>query len=213
MKTLKISFLFLISLIFVLVSCKSADDDYALPQESKALSPNPELATQLLATQSIWQSLTQADRNSRIVTQARHDLGLTGGACKVWANDAVRAASNVANGNTTQTRTLPLTSSWQGVSESGYTWISSSFVTAITGTGSNLNQAVAGSIIQMRTHLSAGGYTPHTAIVESNNGSSLTFIESNYATPYVVTRRGPISYTTFKNGLEMPTYYTIYLIQ
>ena len=200
-------------MIFVLVSCKSADEDCALPQEAKAISSNHDLATQLLATQSIWESLTQADRNSRIVTQAKHDLGLTGGACKVWANDVVRVASNLANSNTTQSRTLPSTSSWQGVSQSAYYWDYSSYVTTISGTGSNLNLAVAGSIIQMRTHLSAGGYNPHTAIVEINNGSSLTFLESNYATPYVVTRRGPISYATFKSNLESSTYYTIYLIK
>ncbi len=166
--------------------------------------------------QDVWATLTQADRNARIITQAQHDYLLVGGNCKVWTIDVVRVASSVANNWNGVSRALPGTASWQGVASSAYWWDNSdgqNNMRFVTGTSAqNLATVVPGSIIQMRIHMSGGGYTPHTAIVEVNSGGSLTFLESNYNGDYTVRRR-TLTYTQFLASLENSTYYTVYQIK
>lgn len=163
-----------------------------------------------------WTSITQADRNARIIAQAQHDYGLVGGACKPWAYDVVRVASNLANGfygpglTNAYTRLLPATSSFNGEWAAAYYWDSNQYVSGITA--QSLPYIVPGNIIQMRIRMIDGSYTPHTAIVESNTvGQSLTFLESNYSGNYVVGRR-TITYNSFIDSIQNGSYYTVYTI-
>ncbi|GEM_PF-873847 len=177
----------------------------------------------------IWGTLSQSNRNGRIVAQAQYEVGLLAGQCKVFAVEVVRIASNQANGYVypgygnpwdTYTRWLPGTASWAYPGDSSsYFWNSSDpnyqYVTATAGNGTSpLFNVVPGSIIQMRIKLKSGGYTPHTAIVEVNNTSTqvLTLIESNYNGDSYVKRRW-INYPDFVSALEANYEYTIYQIK
>lgn len=173
----------------------------------------------------IWGTLSQSNRNARIVSQAQYEVGLLAGQCKTFAIEVVRIASNQANGlygtySDAYTRWLPVTADWVSYHDySSYYWSNSDsnyqYVTATAGNGtSTLSGAVPGSIIQMRIRLASGGYTPHTAIVEVNNTSTqvLTLIESNYTGDGYVKRRW-INYPDFVSALEANYEYTIYQIK
>jgi hypothetical protein len=169
----------------------------------------------------VWSTLSQANRNSRIVAQAQSAVSPSqlAGQCKSFAVDVVRVASNQANGYT-NTRILPLTADWSYYGDmSSYVWSQSDpnyqYVTATPGNGTSpLFGVVQGSIIQMRIKLAGGGYTPHTTIVEVNNTSTqvLTLIESNYYGDSHVYRRW-INYPDFVSALEANYEYTIYQIK
>lgn len=173
----------------------------------------------------VWGTLSQSDRNARIVSQAQSEVGQLAGQCKTFATEVVRIASNQANGlygtySDSYTRWLPLTADWVSYQDySSYYWSNSDsnyqYVVATSGNGTSpLFGAVPGSIIQMRIKLASGGYTPHTTIVEVNNTSTqvLTLIESNYNGDGYVKRRW-INYPDFVNALEANYEYTIYQIK
>lgn len=174
----------------------------------------------------VWSTLSQSDRNLRILNQAKYEADnvAQAGQCKTFAIEAVRIASNQANGlygvySDPFTRILPMTASWNGVASESYFWSSSDYnyryVTALPGNGINpLFNAVPGSIIQMRIKLKSGGYSPHTSIVEVNNTATqvITLIESNYYGDSLVKRRW-INYPDFVNALEANYEYTIYQIK
>jgi hypothetical protein len=183
---------------------------------------------------NVWSTLSQADRNARIVAQARTTVppypSQLAGECKPFAVDVVRVASNQANGYVWDgvkkppgddfTRTLPYTADWYASNVTGpmtaYFWVYNVNVVSTPGNGySTLPSAVPGSIIQMRMKLVSGGFTPHTAIVEFNDAASqtITLTESNYKGDWKTGRRGPISYYDFIGQLEDPYKYTIYQIK
>lgn len=156
-----------------------------------------------------WSQLTQADRNQRIVTQGLHDVGLVGGACKVWVYDVVRVASNLAGGPTVY---LPPTTN----GGDGWSWVYDSTGHAVSYGQLPLSQVVPGMIIQMRIRTSSGGYLPHTVIVIANssvNGGTLTFVESNYKGDYVVRAGRTATYSAFLSSLEPTNHYTVYVIR
>ena len=158
-----------------------------------------------------WTSLSQSQRNALIVAQARHDVGLTGGNCKTWVNNVVYVASSYV-------RNLPATATWPATGETNaaYWWnpYDPNFAYVTGQTAQNLSTVPSGSIIQMRVKNQSTGVTyPHTAIVESNYNGTMYLLESNYRIPYVVTRRGPLTYADFLATLENPTYYTVYQIK
>ncbi|GEM_PF-6305735 len=109
-----------------------------------------------------WKNLAQWSRDTWILLMAYADnnkyVGLN---CKEWARKIVLSASNgVVN--------LPSTTQ----SGSGWTWYSSPYVQQM----GSISSAAAGNIVQM--NLGAGN--PHTAIVWSNDGSNICWIDSNY---------------------------------
>jgi hypothetical protein len=160
------------------------------------------------ASYANWKSITQNDRNSRIVTQGLHDIGFVGGACKPWVYDVVRVASNLAGGPTVY---LPATTD----NGNGWYWVSDPYGHTVSYGQYPLSLLVPGMIIQMRIRLISGGYGPHTAIVIGNsavNGGTLTFVESNYNGGYVVKTRS-ITYSAFTSSLEPTNHYTVYVIQ
>ena len=155
-----------------------------------------------------WTTITQADRNSRIYTQGLHDVGLKGGACKVWVTDVARVASNLAGGPTVY---LPATAD----NGNGWYWVYDPTGHAVSYGQYPLSLLVPGMIIQMRIRVVGGGYGPHTAIVIGNsavNGGTLTFVESNYTGDYYVKTRST-TYTSFLNSLEPYNHYTVYTIR
>jgi len=155
-----------------------------------------------------WHSTTQADRNQKIVIQAQHDLGLVGGACKVWAYDVVRVASYYAGGPAVSVY-LPLTDN----NGDGYAWVNDGTGNAVSSGALAPASMTPGMIIQMRIHYANGTYGPHTAIVKANSVGTqvLTFLESNYSTPYTVTER-TVSYSAFLASIEPTSHYTVYTI-
>lgn len=166
-----------------------------------------------------WHSDTQATRNQRIVNQANHDLTLNGypgcptcftvgGACKVWAVDVVRVASNLAGGPNVPVW-LPATD--QG--GNGYAWVPDSNVTSYGALAPNSMQP--GMIIQMRLRYVNGTYGPHTAIVFSTSVATqkVTLVESNYNGDYKVKTR-TVSYSWFGSPyIESGNHYTVYQIR
>ncbi len=68
-----------------------------------------------------------------------------------------------------------------------------------------------GMIVQMRTKYANGTYGPHTAMVWTVYGGSITFIESNYTTTYTVDVRS-VSRTAFYNQTENGNHFTVYEI-
>jgi hypothetical protein len=184
---------------------------------------------------NVWGALSQADRNARIVAQARYaaDRTLLAGQCKSFAVDVVRVASNQANGYvwngvTTPpgdgyTRTLPDTAGLVSLGDMlNYYWIPyptdlrSLYVDSTAGYDINpLFGVVPGNIIQMRIRLkNNAGFTPHTSIVEKNNKDTqvLTLIDSNMDNDGLVKRRW-INYPDFVKQLEEKYTYTIYQIR
>lgn len=178
---------------------------------------------------NVWSTLSQPDRNARIVHQAQTTVypypSQLAGECKSFTVDVVRVASNQANGyvwngvtlppHDAYTRTLPQTADWNGLAISSYLWVPDSNVTLTAGNGySTLPNAVAGSIIQMRIQHTGGLFVPHTAIVEWNDTASqtLSLIESNYAIANYTSRR-TVSYSAFVGQLEGYSEYTIYQIK
>ena len=162
-----------------------------------------------------WHDLNQSERNQRIINQAVHDYNpkspIAGGACIIWVRDVVRVASSQAGGSK-----VPVLIPRADNNDEGFKWV----------TDGNANpwgalapgSLIPGMIIQMRTVLKTGGYTPHTAIVYSNapgaslDTSFLTLIESNYSVAYAVTKR-TVSYRAFLQLMEPTNHYTVYTIR
>lgn len=174
-----------------------------------------------------WHDESQATRNQQIVTQANHDLTLngypgcqtqacltTGGACKPWATDVVRVASNLAGGLGVIPVYLPPTAE----GGNAYYWDLSTQEQAnkVYSYGALApNAMVPGMIIQMRVHFANGSYGPHTAIVFSTSPatSQLTLVESNYQGDYKVKTR-TVSYLWFGSPyIESGNHYTAYMIR
>ncbi len=163
-----------------------------------------------------WHELTQAERDQRILTQARlyYDgqyLGSPAGECKIWVTEVVRKAAlaegtDLTLGGTQQS--LPLTQS----SPADYLWYARSDVSGVTGI--SLSSLTPGQIIQLRVWYRldhSTGFGPHTLIVTSNDTVNrvLNVIESNWTAPFAVYRRS-VSYTTFNQYLVFSGSYTVY---
>ena len=155
-----------------------------------------------------WHDTTQADRNQRIVNQAQHDLGLVGGACKIWAYDVVRVASNLAGGPAVPVF-LPATDN----NSNGYAWLNDGTGYEVSSGALAPSSMVPGMIIQMRIHTASNTYAPHTTIVLSNSVGTqqLTFIESNYNGDYTVKIR-TTTHAAFLASIEPTSHYTVYTI-
>lgn len=163
------------------------------------------LWSSLVAASGWHYVLSQSERNARIVAQAQRDIGSYGGSCKKWATNSMLKASGGE-------MTLPRTAQ----NGEAYYWDSSDqYYAYVSGTvGYNVGYIKPGQVIQMRTRLRSGGYTPHTAIVIDNflGPGVLVFAESNYDRANYVTRR-QVGYSQFLGQLETRTSYTVYTIR
>ena len=162
-----------------------------------------------------WHDLTQAERDQRILAQARlyYDgqyLGNPAGECKVWVTEVVRKAALLEGTNLLleYPQALPLTQS----SPVDYLWYARADVSGVTGI--SLSSLTPGQIIQMRIWYRldhSTGLGPHTLIVTSNDtvNKVLNVIESNWTAGYTVYRR-QIPYDTFNQYLVFSGSYTVY---
>lgn len=162
-----------------------------------------------------WHELTQAERDQRILIQARLDegmyLGSVDGQCKIWVAEIVRRAAalegtDLTLGGTQQS--IPLNQA----SPMEYLWEVRSDVSGVTAL--SLTSLTPGQIIQLRVWYKldhSTGIGPHTLIVTSNDTANqvLNVIESNWSVAYTVAQRS-ISYTTFNTYLASSGSYTVY---
>jgi len=155
-----------------------------------------------------WHQLTQADRDWRIVTQAMTWLKnppIYGGNCKNWARAVVQGASSAAGGPVVG---LPSTIP----NADGYDWATNDPQNPVIPYGAlSPNAFESGMIVQMRTRMSGGGYTPHTFIIVSNWPSlaQFTVIESNYPNGNLVRTR-VINYGDFPGTSGTPMIEPVY---
>lgn len=161
--------------------------------------------------------MTQAERDQRILIQARLDegkyLGNPTGECKVWVAEIVRRAAALEGTDLTLGGTRQSIPPNQA-SPMDYLWQARPDVSGVTGI--SLYSLTPGQIIQMRIHYQLNGSTigPHTVIVTSNNTgtATLNIIESNWSPAYTVNRRS-ISYADFNAYLAFNGSYTVYWVK
>jgi hypothetical protein len=153
-----------------------------------------------------WHSqLTQAQRNSYLVTIAQLQLGTYGGECKPWVQNTVSMLCGVG---------IPANATilnpwyWQPSANN--------FVQQLPN-----NCIVPGCIIQMRWTNQPkpngnGNITPHTAIVAAVTSAGMVWIDSNwqadkYGNPDGIVRTHFVDFGTFAK--DVGAYYSVYIIK
>lgn len=154
------------------------------------------------ANQMWWKNMTQIGRNSAILTRAYQDYNAAspkyvGLVCKEWVKKVVNDASMGVV-------TLPTTTN----NGSGWQWNSSTYVKDM---GKTISSAMPGNIVQMNISVDS----PHTAIVYANNGTTITWIDSNWSVD--LDKKVRIHSQTIANFLAMVTFggvqhYTVYQV-
>ena len=180
----KVVILLFVGLV-ALFSCNKEDDAVSSDIQSHG--------TRLKSAESDWNSLTQTQKDDKIINRAYVDNGVyVGLECKPWVSKVVYDATA---GYVILPSTLP----------NYYEWGSASHVVRRYLTIRNVDR---GDIIQMK-FLSTGG--PHTAIVVSKNSTGMTWIQSNVRPPYGKTVSvDPMSFTIFDS--KFGTQYSVYRV-
>lgn len=142
-----------------------------------------------------WHDLTQAQRNQAIVNEANSwSNGSSGGQCKAWIQSYVVWE---ASGREVLIPTNNGSCSWNESPNA-------------IGRSALIDWVNPGEIIQMKLSSAYGG-GPHTLIVTSNNGSSVTVKESNWCAgncEQVGSRT-----LTYQQFYDMVDCYSVYFIQ
>lgn len=141
-----------------------------------------------------WSDKSDEERNELILTEARKlvtNPPTEGGQCKTWIQKVVDRASG-------QTNHLPLNYIKAGDTYSKAKWYSSSKVDSVSGgayqtpSDSLLSKIKPGNIIQFRllgNHNNSNETTGlHTALIESVDSLSMTWIDSNWKGDEMVLR-------------------------
>jgi len=143
-----------------------------------------------------WHGLSQSQRNNHIVTRASRDLGRNVGVeCKEWVRNVVRGVSNVNIPSNANNYT------WSTVSSNHCVRMLKPFP---------ISWVQRGQIIQMEWRSRSGTIYPHTATVLSNNGTTMTWIDSNWLGDTTV-RTHEVSVRNFE--LRVGTNYNVYEIR
>jgi hypothetical protein len=145
-----------------------------------------------------WNTVPAQKKGMRIVSAALSDNGKSGGECKPWVQEVVRRAT----GGHVQ---VP-----QNAADVSGSWKSDP-----TGHVQNLGKTIAtarpGDIVQMVIRTSKGAPIPHTAIVATNNGKAIQWLESNWDDDRKVqTRRNQPVSEFLKSVID--NQYTVYRI-
>lgn len=170
-----------------------------------------------------WHELTQSERNLRIISgtisyNGQYLGGQTWGGgnlgeCKVFLQKVVYDVSTNA-GTPVGTVYLPTNNAAPNEYFWGSSQANSGSYYVLSKGALPLSNWQPGMIVQMRTRMRNGLYSPHTAVIISNNGSSISFAESNYSATYTAGTHTN-TYTDFRNLLEggyYSTRYTVYEI-
>lgn len=116
---------------------------------------------------SEWDKLPARQKGMKIVSAALAHDGKVGGQCKVWVQAVIRAA----NGGhfDVPLNTADVSEGWQA-DPTGH----------VRSLGPRIESAKPGDIVQMIIRDRNGVAIGHTAIVGSNDGGRITWLESNY---------------------------------
>lgn len=145
-----------------------------------------------------WNTVPARQKGMRIVSAALSDNGKSGAQCKVGVQEVVKRATD-------RHVRVP-----QNAAEVSGAWKSDP-----TGHVQNLGKSIAtarpGDIVQMVVRTSKGTPIPHTAIVASNNGKTIQWLESNWLNDEMVqtSRKQPVS-EFLKSVID--NQYTVYRI-
>lgn len=126
-----------------------------------------------------WHQLTQAQRNSAIITRAYQDNGVyTGLSCKVWMQNVVSSASGGATTLPTN-RAYPYECLW--TTGQSYIYYMNQFPPV------PIANAQVGWIVQMYfKNLNTGVVVPHTMLIVAMYSTSMDVIDCNFVSAYTV---------------------------
>jgi hypothetical protein len=158
----------------------------------------PATADNPRGSNNAWHQLSDRERGMRLISAALFWNGRYGGECKEWIQKVVK---NVTNGHVlVPANTAIVTHRWVSDS-SGH----------ILDLGATISSARFGDIVQMVIRDRSGNSIGHTAIIGSNSGSSITWLESNYRGDKIVTVNRVQSHQQFLSSLNGR--YTVYRIK
>ena len=133
----------------------------------------------------------------KIISVALSHNGKKGGQCKIWVQQVMKDAL----GATLPTNTSLVTHLWNS-DPSG----------RVLNLGAKISSAAPGDAVQMIARSRKGDPLPHTAIVGSNDGKRIRWLESNYKGDEMVTSSRTQTYEEFVASL--PTgLYTVYRVR
>ena len=144
-----------------------------------------------------WHDLSTKSKGMTIISAGLADVGKSGGTCKVWVQNVVTRATG---GVQVPKNTKEVTDSWEK-DTSGH----------ISNLGKkSIATSKPGDIVQMIVTLADGTQSSHTAIVASNNGKEITWLESNWPIGSKVSSSRKQSIANFK---EKTVSYTVYRVK
>lgn len=146
----------------------------------------------------VWNSASARDKAMKIISAALATNGRTGGQCKTWVQAVVTAASGAHV--QIPLNTAEVTSTWQP-DRTGH----------VRNIGSDILAGRPGDIVQMIIRDINGNQIGHTAIIGSNDGSKIVWLESNYRGDGKVTTNRTQTIQNFQNSLVQGQY-TVYRI-
>ena len=145
-----------------------------------------------------WHSLSQQQRNQRIVDYANRDVGKWGGQCKAWVQG--RVVFDASGGHVWLPLNQPPPNDWM--------WYNDANGHAV-GMSMPIENVQVGMIIQMK--LKSG--SPHTAIIAGKSSTGVTFIDSNWSTNNdEIVRVHSMTFSQFYGMLQSPGSYSVYYI-
>ena len=145
-----------------------------------------------------WHGLSSRQKGMRIVSAALARNGRTGGQCKEWVRTVISAVT--ARHVEVPPNSAVVTATW--IEErSGH----------IRSLGASIASSRPGDIVQMIIRDRDGNSIGHTAIVGSNDGSQLLWLESNYGNDEKVTTGRSQSISSFERSVVRGQY-TVYRI-
>lgn len=144
-----------------------------------------------------WHDISTRSKGMKIISAGLTDVGKSGGECKEWVRKVVAAATG---GFQLPANTKTVTDAWEK-DTSGH----------VSNQGkSSIATSKPGDIVQMIVTLSNGAQSSHTAIVASNSGKEITWLESNWPIGSKVSNSRKQSIANFK---EKTVSYTVYRVK
>lgn len=189
-------FIFLLIMSSFLVGCNKNDDissiDSNLTKITNSIVSDSAKSTMFKSPESDWNSLTQTQKDDKIINRAYADLGGYGGQCKVWVKNVVYSASGTWV-------SVPATQP----SPNDYLWYP---IRNIVKRNLTIRNVDRGDMIQMK-FLGSGG--PHTAIIVSRNSTGIVWINSNFTPAFQgIVSVDNISFTYFDS--KFGNQYSVY---